>query len=192
LKTILLAVVALLSGCATAPTYQYLPSQVIYDAPLQQQGITIYSDYPLYQPAPARAQWATPPIPLEIIPYQPYPEAVWVGGYWVWQGNWVWARGRWAGQPMASSPVMTVNPNRPRQPDQPPSSLRMPPPVSNYVRPGMSDNAPVRTPATPVPAAAPQQSVAPAAPNQPKSKPEPEREKRDRRGNDDGRQNDRR
>jgi len=27
--------------------------------------------------------------------------AVWVGGYWVWQGNWVWAHGHWMGPPRA-------------------------------------------------------------------------------------------
>jgi hypothetical protein len=29
----------------------------------------------------------------------PYAGAVWVGGHWVWEGNWVWAAGRWAAPP---------------------------------------------------------------------------------------------
>jgi hypothetical protein len=99
LKTISLAIAVLLSGCATAPTYQRLPSQVIYEPPFPQQVVTIYSDPPLYQPAPVRVQWAPPPMRIEMIPYQPYPEAIWTGGYWVWQGNWVWAHGRWAAPP---------------------------------------------------------------------------------------------
>ncbi len=181
MKTILIAIAVLLAGCATDTTYRRVPPQVIYEAPLPQQGVTVYSDYPLYPSAPARAQWTTPPVPLEIIPYQPYPEAVWIGGYWVWQGNWVWAPGRWAGRSMQSSPRMTDNPNRHRQPDQP-LPQRMPPPVSNYVRPGPPDTTPPRTSVIAVPATAPQ----------PKSAPEQDHERKNRRGNDDGRQYDRR
>jgi hypothetical protein len=32
----------------------------------------------------------------------PFESAVWVGGYWVWRGNWVWASGRWMGPPQPS------------------------------------------------------------------------------------------
>ena len=102
MKTIALALATLLSGCATAPTYTSRPpQQVIYQAPspLPQQVVTVYVDPPLYQPPPIRVQWAPPPMRVETVPYQPYPEAVWTGGYWVWQGNWVWAHGRWAAPP---------------------------------------------------------------------------------------------
>jgi hypothetical protein len=36
---------------------------------------------------------------VEAPPPPPFPEAVWVGGYWVWQGNWVWAHGHWVAPP---------------------------------------------------------------------------------------------
>jgi hypothetical protein len=182
LKTILIALAVLLTGCATDNTYRRAPSQVIYEAPLPQQGIIIYTDAPLYRPVQAGVQWAPPPVPLEIIPYQPYPEAIWIGGYWVWQDNWVWTRGRWAGRSMRSAPAMTVNPIRTRQPDPPAAPVRMPPPVSNYVPPGPPLNAQARTPAVTVPASAPQ----------PKSIPEQDHARKDRRGYDDGRLNDRR
>jgi hypothetical protein len=36
---------------------------------------------------------------VEVPPPSPFFGAVWVGGYWVWQGNWVWAHGHWMGPP---------------------------------------------------------------------------------------------
>jgi hypothetical protein len=36
---------------------------------------------------------------VEAPPPPPFAEAVWVGGYWVWEGDWVWARGRWIAPP---------------------------------------------------------------------------------------------
>jgi len=36
---------------------------------------------------------------VEILPDRPYPDAIWIGGYWVWEGDWIWAHGRWAPPP---------------------------------------------------------------------------------------------
>ncbi len=43
--------------------------------------------------------WAPPPMLVEAPPPMPYEGAVWVGGYWVWRANWVWASGHWMGPP---------------------------------------------------------------------------------------------
>jgi hypothetical protein len=60
---------------------------------------SVYIDPPLDQPPPVRIDWAPPPMLDEDMSPQPYPDAVWTGGYWVWQDNWVWARGRWSSPP---------------------------------------------------------------------------------------------
>jgi hypothetical protein len=65
-----------------------------YDAPTE-----VYIDPPLEQPPPVRVEWAPPPLLEESVPPPPYPDAIWTGGYWVWQDNWVWARGRWMAPP---------------------------------------------------------------------------------------------
>ena len=45
-----------------------------------------------------------PPAPrVEVIPAAPSPAHVWVGGYWSWQGRWVWVPGHWASRPAPSS-----------------------------------------------------------------------------------------
>ena len=36
---------------------------------------------------------------VEVPAPFPYAGAVWVGGYWVWEGNWVWAAGHWMARP---------------------------------------------------------------------------------------------
>jgi hypothetical protein len=51
------------------------------------------------EPAPIAVGWAPPPMLVEAPPPMPFMGAVWVGGYWVWQGNWVWAHGHWMGPP---------------------------------------------------------------------------------------------
>jgi hypothetical protein len=60
---------------------------------------SVYIDPPLDQPPPVRVDWAPPPMLDEEMPPQPYADAIWTGGYWVWQDNWVWARGRWSSPP---------------------------------------------------------------------------------------------
>ena len=61
--------------------------------------VSVYVEPPLSEPQPIAVPWAPPPMLAEWVPPRPYPGAVWVGGYWVWQGNWVWATGRWAPPP---------------------------------------------------------------------------------------------
>ena len=56
-------------------------------------------DPPLEQPAPIAVDWAPPPMLVEDVSPQPYPDAVWTGGYWGWQGRWVWCAGRWSRPP---------------------------------------------------------------------------------------------
>jgi hypothetical protein len=60
---------------------------------------SVYEEPPAYQPAPVVVAWAPPPMLVEVPPPMPFESAVWVGGYWVWRGNWVWASGRWMGPP---------------------------------------------------------------------------------------------
>ncbi len=39
---------------------------------------------------------APPPVRVEVRPVKPYANAVWVAGYWKWNGrNHVWTSGRW-------------------------------------------------------------------------------------------------
>ncbi|HEX7640956.1 MAG TPA: hypothetical protein VF472_01980 [Burkholderiaceae bacterium] len=64
-----------------------------------QQVVSVYQDPPIEQPPPVQVNWAPPPMLVEEPPPPPSPDAAWIGGYWVWQGNWVWAHGRWAQPP---------------------------------------------------------------------------------------------
>ncbi len=70
-----------------------------YQEPAQQPVVSVYVDPPLVQPAPVLVAWAPPPMLVESPPPMPYEGAIWTGGYWVWEGNWVWAYGRWAYAP---------------------------------------------------------------------------------------------
>ncbi len=39
---------------------------------------------------------APPPVRVEVRPARPFPNAVWVAGYWNWNGTrFVWVSGRW-------------------------------------------------------------------------------------------------
>ena len=103
-KKFLPAIAMLLTGCVTTPVYTTrvntpLPGPVLYQTPTPQSVVSVYVDPPLYQPPPIRVQWAPPPMLVETVPYQPYLDSIWTGGYWVWEGNWVWAHGRWASPP---------------------------------------------------------------------------------------------
>ena len=112
-----LGAAALLSACvveapapryvAPAPVYHqpapaYQQPAPAYDQPTQEQDdpvVSVYVDPPLEQPEPIAVQWAPPPMLVEVPPPQPYVDAVWTGGYWAWEGRWVWAAGRWAPPP---------------------------------------------------------------------------------------------
>jgi len=71
----------------------------MYQAPAPQPVVSIYVEPPLFQPPPIRVLWAPPPMLVEIPQPMPFAGAIWTGGYWVWEGNWVWAHGRWASPP---------------------------------------------------------------------------------------------
>lgn len=41
-----------------------------------------------------------PPAPIvEYVPASPYPDYVWLGGYWGWRGGWYWNAGHYAPRP---------------------------------------------------------------------------------------------
>ncbi len=97
----------LLTGCAVQPPPRVVyvqappppPSPEVYRIPAPLPVVSIFVEPPLYQPPPIRIAWAPPPMLVEVPPPLPYFGAVWTGGYWVWEGNWVWARGRWIAPP---------------------------------------------------------------------------------------------
>ena len=122
-----LGAAALLSACVVeappryvqapprpAPVYQqpapvYEQPAPVYEQPAQDYGpdyaqdddpvVSVYVDPPIEQPEPIAVQWAPPPMLVEVPPPQPYPDAVWTGGYWAWEGRWYWAAGRWSPPP---------------------------------------------------------------------------------------------
>ncbi len=57
--------------------------------------VSLFVDPPMVEPEPVAVAWAPPPMLVELPPPQPDPYAVWTGGYWTWQGDWVWCAGRW-------------------------------------------------------------------------------------------------
>ena len=111
LKYYPLVLTALLAGCVVAP-----PPRVVYVAPRPpvyvpppapeyappQMVVSVYEEPPISQPEPILVRWAPPPMLVESPYEMPYSGAVWIGGYWVWNGNWVWAHGHWAGAPRPS------------------------------------------------------------------------------------------
>ncbi|WP_295957066.1 YXWGXW repeat-containing protein [Rhodoferax sp.] len=96
------------SGCIVAPpppppVHIVQRAPAVYVAPMQYAVaapvVSVFVEPPLVQPAPILVPWAPPPMLVEAPPPMPFNEAVWVGGYWVWEGNWVWAAGHWAPVP---------------------------------------------------------------------------------------------
>ena len=91
-----------IGGCAV---YQVAPPprRILVQAaplPVYAPPVVRVDIVPLFeQPAPVLVGWAPPPMLVEVPAVMSYPDAVWVGGYWVWQGNWVWATGRWQSPP---------------------------------------------------------------------------------------------
>ena len=103
MRIALFSLVLLVSGCVI----QAPPREVIQPAPVAEEVapppavVSVYEEPPLSEPAPIAVGWAPPPMLVEAPPPPPFPYAVWVGGYWVWQGNWVWAHGHWMAPPRA-------------------------------------------------------------------------------------------
>lgn len=93
-------------GLATAGTAQ---AQVSVDVGVSAQEpgwlydlgavVSLFVEPPVVQPEPVAIAWAPPPMLVEEVPPQPDPYAVWTGGYWTWQGDWVWCAGRWMDPP---------------------------------------------------------------------------------------------
>src|SRR5215472_9137711 len=114
MRSALYALLAVLGGCVVyqvppsapaPPPAETIPPQAEMlpaDAPPEDSAapaVSVYVEPPVVQPAPIVVGWAPPPLLVEVPPPSPFMSAVWVGGYWVWQGNWVWAHGHWMGPP---------------------------------------------------------------------------------------------
>jgi len=103
MRIVLFSLALLVGGCVI----QAPPREVIQPAPVAEEAappppvVSVYEEPPLSEPAPIAVGWAPPPMLVEVPPPTPFPYAVWVGGYWVWQGNWVWAHGHWMAPPRA-------------------------------------------------------------------------------------------
>ncbi len=103
-----LGAAAILAACVVQPLppprYSAPPQPVpVYDppayAPEDDAVVSVYVEPPLAQPEPVAVAWAPPPMLVEAPPPQPYAEAIWIGGFWTWEGRWIWAAGRWAPPP---------------------------------------------------------------------------------------------
>jgi len=68
-------------------------------APEPLQVVSVYEQAPEQEPAAVEVASAPPPMLYEAPSPQPTPEDDWTGGYWAWQGNWVWVSGRWLPPP---------------------------------------------------------------------------------------------
>jgi hypothetical protein len=95
------------AGCAATVRIQppisiYRPEPPpvhVYEEPPSRPVVSVYIEPPIEQPEPIIVRWAPPPMLVATPPPLPHPGAVWVGGYWVWNGDWVWAYGRWVDPP---------------------------------------------------------------------------------------------
>ena len=102
MRSTLFSLALFLAGCVVAPApapYEPAPPPPVAEAVPEAPPPSVYEEPPAYQPAPVVVAWAPPPMLVEVPPPMPFESAVWVGGYWVWRGNWVWASGRWMGPP---------------------------------------------------------------------------------------------
>lgn len=90
-----------LGGCAAParrvvpPADGAVPSAMVSPAAARWV-VSVYIVPPLAQPAPMLVDAAPPPMLVEPPPPSTMLGVVWTGGYWAWQGEWVWAAGRWA------------------------------------------------------------------------------------------------
>jgi hypothetical protein len=89
-------------------SYYPPPSEQFYDSPPTDENylppppepvVSVYVDPPTQQPEPIGVPWAPPPMLVEDPGPPPFYGAFWTGGYWVWEGQWVWAHGRWLPPP---------------------------------------------------------------------------------------------
>lgn len=101
---VVIPAVLLVAGCVatvTPPPHVEVPvpAPAVYVPPPPPPVVSVYVEPPIDEPPPIAVGWAPPAMLVESPSPQPFPEAVWVGGYWVWQGNWVWAHGHWLRPP---------------------------------------------------------------------------------------------
>lgn len=96
---ILPSVLLLSLGCVTREVVVERPAPVYHPAPPPPAVVSVYVEPPIGQPEPIGCPWAPPPMLVEPPPPPPFYGAVWIGGYWTWEGTWVWAHGRWVGPP---------------------------------------------------------------------------------------------
>ena len=85
-RLLLVAAAALsLSACVVAPYPRHVYAQPVYQ---QQQ--------PMEDGTVAIVDVAPPAPYVEVVPALPFAGAVWIGGYWGWQGGrHAWVPGRW-------------------------------------------------------------------------------------------------
>ncbi len=113
LKSLIASCVALtLTACVaevTPPRARIVvPAPEVYVPAPPRAVVSVYVEPPISEPAPIAIGWAPPPLLVESPPPSPFDGAVWVGGYWVWQGDWVWAHGHWVSPPRPQ--YLWVNP----------------------------------------------------------------------------------
>lgn len=70
---------------APEPAFAPSPSTPPPPAPEMEEG-TIVNDAP-------------PPPVAEYVPASPYPDYLWIGGYWGWHGGWYWTAGHFSPRP---------------------------------------------------------------------------------------------
>src|SRR5207244_4472063 len=78
------------------------PAAIAYEPPPPPPVVSVYVEPPIDEPPPILVPWAPPPMLVEEPPPPPFYGAVWIGGFWVWHGTWVWDHGRWAEPPRPS------------------------------------------------------------------------------------------
>ena len=93
------ALLLLSTGCVTREVIVERPVPAYRPPPPPPPVVSVYVDPPMGQPEPIGCPWAPPPMLVEAPPPPPFEGAFWTGGYWVWEGTWVWAHGRWVGAP---------------------------------------------------------------------------------------------
>ena len=98
LLTIVPLSVALLSACVIAP---YPARRVVYSQPVPANSQPGYSQPGYSQAVPVEGDDVVvdmaPPVPyVEVVPVIPFAGAIWLGGYWGWNGGrHQWFPGRW-------------------------------------------------------------------------------------------------
>ena len=100
MKKTLIILTILMSGCVSEPTRTvYVTDAHPRNEPRPVSVVSVFVEPPMEQPEPVAIEWAPPPMLVETIPPAPSAGAIWTGGYWVWEGDWIWAHGHWASPP---------------------------------------------------------------------------------------------